>query len=795
MNVLSQEQQDSVAAVRDGHSLIIDAVAGSGKTTTVLGLAKDAPDKKIIQLTYNKFLKFEVRKRAEQEGCTNLDVQTYHSLFVKYYSKTAYTDSALQQILREKRKPQRKIKAFDVLVIDEAQDMTPVYFCMVQKFLRDSGCTPQLVFLGDQYQAIYEFKGSDARFLTLARECWPSYTIQKLPLHTSYRLTQPMATFLNEAILGLDRIHAMKPGPPVEYIRENLFNPSYIYSTIQSAIASGLKPDELFILGPSVRSKSGSTLPIQYLENKLVKDGIPCYVAGETEEDIDETIIKGKVVFSTFHQAKGRERPFVVVYGFDANWYEYYGKGLDTSICSNELYVALTRASHRLLLVEGASNQKDKTLTVPCLKMSIAELQKKPYVRFHGPWHTSAVQNQTHGGSGEQSKKTSVTDLTKFISEEYLDALTQLKDQLFTQQTPAQFSTTIPSVVPGKDGLSESVSDLNGVAIPLYWDALRHAGHSRIQECLMTQEYQSVSPIVRQYLAKLPRQCSTPADFLLLANCLQTHSSNYTFKLAQLTTYDWISDSMMEQCMFILDSQVSKDVKVEVPFQPFKYLLKGFGTLEVHAIVDAIDCSTVWEFKCVQELSLEHFLQLILYAWIWNHQYKPERGARSFRLLNIRTGESYELDTTSHWIDEVAETLLQNKFLKKCKISSKQFLEWCRSQTSPTGQDEEEGTEPPLNLNTPVEKLNTADPTIDIELYTVPELIQQCKMRGLFGCSALSKEELCAALKGYDSGVPQYKFMKTTQLKAILQERGHENLASKSKAELLALLETPPLVA
>lgn len=811
---LSHEQQAIVSALQTPtHSVFVDAVAGSGKTTTVLGIAKANPDKQIVQLTYNRFLRFEVKKRVEAEHHTNLDVHTYHSLFVKYYSKKAYTDGALQQILRERREPQRKIKPFQILVIDEAQDMTPVYFSMLHKFLRDSKCTPQLVFLGDQYQAIYEFKGADARFLTLVQECWPSYSIRCLPLHTSYRLTKPMADFLNEAILGIHRIDAPKPGPPVEYIRENLFDGSLVYSLLKESLATKqCTPEDIFILGPSVRSKSGSTLPIQYLENKLVKDGIPCYVAGDTEEDIDEQITKGKVVFSTFHQAKGRERPIVVVYGFDASWYDYYGKGLDRTVCSNELYVALTRASKRLLLVESLPKVDEhtkqvQTATIPCLQMSIQTLQTKPYVRFKGNWNTTKSDNskcKVH----EQSKKTSVTELTKFISEDYLDSLNQIRERIFTQNCPPLFESKIPAVVENRFGLQESVADLNGIAIPLLWDASRHAGHSRLQQSMM-QNIASYSTLVRENLLKLPPLCKTPADFLALANCWQTATTNFTFKLAQLESYTWLSESMIEQSIFILDSNVDTKPQVEVQFESFEYMLKGFGKIEIHAIVDALDTHTLWEFKCVSELSLEHFLQLVLYAWIWKHQYAETKGQRLFKLLNIRTGECYTLDSNSYWIDEVAQTLLQNKYVRKCKIPTPQFIEWCQSHTSQpahdsspsstasTSTDESESdstttpyVEPVLNLNRPVEVLDTQDPTLDFELYTLDELVEQCRLRRLVNLSGLTKSELLTLMRNYDKGKPQFHHMSSLQLRSLAAEKGFQHVSTKSKVELRTLLES-----
>jgi hypothetical protein len=50
-------------------------------------------------------------------------------------------------------------------------------------------------------QAIYEFNGSDARYLSAAHNVWPGAGERPwstLSLRTSYRITGPMATFINE---------------------------------------------------------------------------------------------------------------------------------------------------------------------------------------------------------------------------------------------------------------------------------------------------------------------------------------------------------------------------------------------------------------------------------------------------------------------------------------------------------------------------------------------------------------------------------------------------------------------
>ena len=57
------------------------------------------------------------------------------------------------------------------------------------------------------------------------------------------------------------------------------------------------------------------------------------------EEKLDEDILTGKIVFSTFHQVKGLERKVVIIYNFDNSYFIYYEKDKSPFICPNTIYV------------------------------------------------------------------------------------------------------------------------------------------------------------------------------------------------------------------------------------------------------------------------------------------------------------------------------------------------------------------------------------------------------------------------------------------------------------------------
>jgi superfamily I DNA/RNA helicase len=79
---LTQEQYAIIQSVGD---IKINAVAGSGKTTTVIEYAKSRPStSRILYLAFNKSVKLEAQRRFAEKGLLNVTVETAHSLAFRY---------------------------------------------------------------------------------------------------------------------------------------------------------------------------------------------------------------------------------------------------------------------------------------------------------------------------------------------------------------------------------------------------------------------------------------------------------------------------------------------------------------------------------------------------------------------------------------------------------------------------------------------------------------------------------------------------------------------------------------
>ena len=76
--LLTAEQEEIVNSSLD--SFKINAVAGSGKTTTLLEYAKKNSNLRILYLAYNKSLQIALNEKLKDYHLPNLHISTIHSL-------------------------------------------------------------------------------------------------------------------------------------------------------------------------------------------------------------------------------------------------------------------------------------------------------------------------------------------------------------------------------------------------------------------------------------------------------------------------------------------------------------------------------------------------------------------------------------------------------------------------------------------------------------------------------------------------------------------------------------------
>lgn len=679
----SDEQKAIINCVTEGKCVMVDAVAGSGKTTTVMFIAKHNPTKKILQITYNKQLKVEVRNKVEAANIKNIDIHTFHSLAVRFYDKECYTDDKIIKVLSQNVSP-KTTKTYDIIIVDEVQDMTPNYFSLVCKFMHDMKLQKSnILVLGDRYQGIYDFKNADTRFLIHSDKIWNNdNNFIKLPMQESYRVTKQIAWFVNRAMLGHDRIVSNKINKnKVLYYRKNKFQIHSIFAMkISQLLKDGYKPSDIFILAPSLKSSSSKN-PLKMLENKLVGMKIPVYFSRNDEEGLDEDIIKGKVAFTTFHQSKGRQRPVCIVFGFDNSYFKYYNKDKDSNSCPSELYVATTRAEEILMLFES-----DDEAQLDFIKMDHKQLACSGMVEFVGNYPKDLKEKIT---PPDDIHKTSVTELTSYVSEENNEKLMDLLDNVFEikKESLDKNTTEIPSSIKTQNGKTEDVSDINGLVIPAMFE-FKQTGVCTLKN-IINGMYKASKGDTKDLITKvLNTKVSKDAteQFLCMGNLYIALTEKIHSKLSQIDKYLWLTQGMIDICHKNLEKNIGKnplfeislgDVEREDKSLCYRYNTNLYGSIELTARADCTDDKTLWEFKCVGSLQNEHLLQLVVYSWIWEKCMKNDYNTKKFKILNIRTGEVRQLHYKAYYIEEIMSILFSNKYYKKPKDDDVSFIEKC----------------------------------------------------------------------------------------------------------------------
>lgn len=711
MNACSQEQLIIINQVKNGNNVVVDACAGSGKSTTILSAAHSMPDKRFLLITYNKSLRKEIKEKVNELGLENIVVHTYHSLCVATYNPDAHVDKVMRLLVQNDVKPLIELKPFDIVVLDEVQDMTFLYFRLVAKYIRDIGEPVQLMVLGDYMQGLYEFKGADIRFLTMAADLWRGFSFLSKPdsfiscqLKTSYRITTQMSDFVNEVMIGQQRLYACRDGEPVVYVRRQVHElERMVVTTIRDLIENhGAIPSDFFVLGGSVK---GPNSAIRRIENALVAANIPCHVPMmENSDHIDDEVIKGKIVFSSFHTSKGRQRPYVFVVGFDHSYFKIIARTLDPMICPNTLYVATTRASKRMYLLETAEWSSDR----PCkfLQMSHKEMQSKPYIDFRGiPRAVFEKEDPMTGVSKKGPIHVSPTDLTKFISESVLEEITQTLDSIFIKESFEECEIHLPTTIRTNAGFYEDVSDLNGIAIPaiLYDYIISLYTSDEDIPCVLydliieniKQLKPNKHPFLKEIASNLNPVCESISDYLHMANVLEATNEKLYFKLKQIDCkeYTWLTPKILLECknrMLDVLKQEIDNGEPDIEKWIIRYtdadenakinrLLSGHFTdpFVFAARTDLITESTLWELKCTTELTAEHMIQTVIYAWIMRTIHPG--FSKNVKIFNIRTGQVLRLEAEKSVLDTIVIALLKGKYDAVDKSTAEDFVSECRN--------------------------------------------------------------------------------------------------------------------
>jgi len=647
---LSSEQKAIVQAAKEGKNLIINAVAGAGKTFTTFAIAGAIPAKEIIQVTYNRKLKQEVRKKVKDANISNMHVSNYHALCLDYYG--LHTDIAMVEVILGIRKhialPE---KLFDVMIIDEAQDKTPEYY----KFLRvfsQTHCVPnfQLIVMGDVMQSVYDFKLASPLYLSHADHYWPGKHFERLKISTSFRITSQVAECVN-GLAGRDIIFSSKVSKTnCKVTLLSSYNggcPKELKTVIEDLINKSINASDLMIIIPSADSSYATAFI-----NRIVSKGIPVYKQSDSEDSSNEKYSRGKVLVCTYHTSKGLERDTVVMFNFDQTYYSIYQQEKNPKELIPTLYVGMTRALSRLYLVENGDRLTYLTPKV-LLNLNVCPNRGVP-----------------REGNFYIRETYSVTKLIKFLSVQLLYDIDKDVNALFKIDVPAETCLKIKQDIKGLASRKEYVADLTGIAVGEMIEDMQTSNGCKALRSLdrfegslhISRDYiEEELADIEQYKTGSGNDGNEMEYYLRLCNLHEASRTGHLYRYRQIKNYQWISNEhkkiiVKRLQMIRADSDFQRGFAREVIIGDGRIVVVG----ELDSCLLTGECKQVVEIKCTKELTIDHKLQILFYAWIMQDLVQ-DWNTVEFVLLNVLTNETLVLECDLEKINDICKKIINYK--------------------------------------------------------------------------------------------------------------------------------------
>lgn len=639
----SKEQRKINKTLQEGHNINIQAVPGSGKTTTVIYLIVKNPNLRFLCLTFSRRLYEESKEKVEQfTDCRNYDFYTIDGSSYRFFKGTKF------DYITEEHKPVHL--NYDVIVIDECQDIGINRYKYL-KLLISKNKKCQIITCGDVKQTIFGFVPSirsDNRVLTYSEKIFNNGNEWKyLTLSESFRIPKNITSFLNDVILGYNgeyiRSNKEIEHKPRYIITDNL--PERIIQEINYYLDQGYTYEDIFVLSPTIHKCS----QIAECINNLSYSDIPIYVQ-QKDEQANLKIMKNKLCFLTFHTCKGLERKVIIVTHFAETYYSIM-KTEPSNECPNPLYVALTRCLERLSVIH-----KEKERRFPFIDQT--KIPDHCELINYKEWKTCLYcppMRRTYY---------SVTELLDYIGENsFASICANFKIKNITEGRKA---LDIPVIIK-IDNLFENIANISGIASALFVE-LKSKGtcsienhlakHLKSDTCIFDKE-------LKEELGLLLEDYSSIDKILRLCTFFEAYSMGKIYRLNQIKRYDWIDEDDKEKLIEDIDIDNFKGEFEKKASKMVKY--NGFS-YEITGIADYIDERKIVEFKCKREIEFKDYVQVMVYYYLFG-------GNRKCYLINTLTDQKDKISTSADMEVIIGELIGLHEY--EYNITDEEFFSRC----------------------------------------------------------------------------------------------------------------------
>lgn len=339
---ITLDQRATLLGLLENDRVLVEGTAGSGKTLLALEFALTLADRgeRVLFLCYNRHLCAWLQDQAKhdpraQRAASHLEISTFHSCArslakragvdfdISISREQAFWDDEVPLIMEQALEVVRargQAETFDAVVVDEAQDFAPDWWVTIESLLR---------------------AGRDGHlyaFLDLNQSLRGTAKLPPVPLTSRFRIAtncrSTKAIARSSASLAHVEIRLL-PGSPsgevpaVRRAASTSAEAGLVLSEIRQLLRQGIKPQQIALIGPSAYAKGA-------LARHAEVEGAPLI------DDANDWRHGAGLLVTTARAFKGLEADVVIAYGLSA---------FGALFTRTDLYVAWTRARHRLILV------------------------------------------------------------------------------------------------------------------------------------------------------------------------------------------------------------------------------------------------------------------------------------------------------------------------------------------------------------------------------------------------------------------------------------------------------------
>ncbi len=326
----------------------------------------------------NAFLELgnEILYKYEEQLKIKTKIATIDTTFSKYnvdFNQVIY--KAIQNI--KNGVSDEKIKNLKWILIDEYQDFSKLFLELIKAIISRNPDV-KLFCVGDNWQAINRFMGSDTKYLDYYEKYLGEYNSQKIL--TNYRSIAEIVTKSNNFILnnGFNdylSISANHKKGEITILDINEISSSRILSLNEHKGFSKVLEKYAKCCCEIIKKNKGKEILILHRNNNIKIMPLDTFVSKIkqflTNENIIDENCKNKISFSTIHKAKGMEADIVILLEIveglipmnhpDNELFEIFNEDIKTNMEDQKrlFYVAITRAREKLYILTEKGKESE----------------------------------------------------------------------------------------------------------------------------------------------------------------------------------------------------------------------------------------------------------------------------------------------------------------------------------------------------------------------------------------------------------------------------------------------------